>query len=290
MIKISLIVPFYNAENYIERLLMNINIAFQKVSGDKLEVIFVDDIGTDSSRKLLEDSKLFKYKIVDCGKNQGLGGARNLGVANATGDWIMFMDHDDLLDENAFRLLIDKIDSDNELNFIRYNYIERTIARDVRYQFKALENSPHVVFPVMAWSKIIKKELYVESVNHLKHEDNIWTFDFIQSGLYKKIKYGFVDEYIYIYDRTNENSITQKLYPEDMKIVYRKLINVLSTCDQDIKAPLVAFYLYSLKYSLFDLKNVAAFIILIRYTLNLNLNEYKSGIEYRKLTQEMKKN
>lgn len=282
MPKISLIIPFYKAEKYIERLTQNIYEALGDIGPDIIEIIFVDDWGQDGSKKLLENTNLFEFKIVDCGRNQGLGGARNLGVENSSGEWIMFMDHDDLLSSNGLKLLVEKVSSESEKNFIRFNYIEKTQEKLNKFEYQDNLNYVDSLFPVMAWSKIIRRELYIEFEPHLKHEDNMWTLDFINAKMYKAIKYGVLNEYIYIYDRTNENSITTCVYPHDMRIVYTRLVEVLKYCEQDVKPRLTNYYLYSLKYSVLTLRDWECFKILIKYLPKLNFSSVREALRYHK--------
>ncbi len=280
MEKISLIIPFYNAENYISRLTQNINEACEGLEKSRFEIIFVDDWGLDNSRKLIEETNLFEFRIVDAGVNQGLGGARNLGVAKSTGQWIMFMDHDDLLAKGSLKIIMDKIESMEELNFIRFNYIEKHSTHTIEHKFTDYMTYAEAVFPVTAWSKVIKKELYVQSQNHLKYEDSLWTFDFIDSKLYKNIKYGFIDEELYTYDRTNEFSITTQIHVQDLQVVYSRLVETLNSADEDIKVQLIAIYLYSLKYAFIKVKNIKAFLILFKNIPNISLKDYRASLNY----------
>lgn len=96
--KISVIIPLYNNEKYIVNCIESVF----KQSYNAVEVIIVDDGSTDNGYKLIED----KYK--DCNDiilkkqtNQGPSIARNNAMLYATGEWIMFLDSDDELSENA---------------------------------------------------------------------------------------------------------------------------------------------------------------------------------------------
>lgn len=101
--KISVIIPIYNAENY---LLPTLNsIRFQTYQN--LEIICVLDCPTDDSSKIVqqvavEDSRL---KVVKHSANKGLPAARNTGVKNATGSYIHFMDSDDLISYDFYEIL-----------------------------------------------------------------------------------------------------------------------------------------------------------------------------------------
>ncbi len=252
---ISLIVPFYRAESFIPRLLNNINDALQNVNKEDVEVIFVDDCGGDSSLDQLKSSKLFEYKIVSEGINQGLGGARNCGVKHASGNWIMFLDHDDLLSSNCFNILLDTIRSNDALNFIRFHFAERFIDKVNEYTISKPECELDYLFPVMAWSKVIRKELYVQSQLKWKYEDSLWTLDFIKSGLYKDLNAEYINDILYTYDRTNEYSITSQIHVEDYKEYMNQLVRLTENANSKILPYLQLNYIYLIKKFIFEDKN-----------------------------------
>ncbi|MCF0173071.1 MAG: glycosyltransferase family 2 protein [Bacteroidales bacterium] len=98
MIKVSIIVPLFNSESHLEALVANIA---QQTLHD-IEVVFVDDHGGDNSievaRALTEklDTRI-KFTFVETPKNMGPGGARNIGISCAEGQYVAFLDSDDLL-------------------------------------------------------------------------------------------------------------------------------------------------------------------------------------------------
>ena len=108
--KISIIVPIFNVEFYIERCLFSL--MNQSIGFENLEVILVDDVSTDRTRYIIEKyaSKYenIKYKILD--ENSGAAGKpRNEGIELASADYIMFIDPDDFLTNNACERLFDVI-------------------------------------------------------------------------------------------------------------------------------------------------------------------------------------
>ena len=94
MVLISVIIPFYKSENYIEACLESV----LKQTYKHLEVILVNDGSTDNSRSICE--KIMKndnrVRIIDKA-NEGVSSARNLGIENANGEFITFVDSDDKL-------------------------------------------------------------------------------------------------------------------------------------------------------------------------------------------------
>lgn len=85
--KLSVIIPVYNVEKYIEECLDSI----VKQSVDNVEVICVNDGSTDNSLKVLQEyEKKYNYIYVYSKENGGLSSARNYGIERATGDYIFF--------------------------------------------------------------------------------------------------------------------------------------------------------------------------------------------------------
>ena len=93
---ISIIIPVYNVEKYIKETLISV----KKQSSRPDEVIIINDGSTDDSFKIVKDLKdSDNWKIFET-KNQGLGLTRNYGKSLAKGDYIYFLDSDDILDHN----------------------------------------------------------------------------------------------------------------------------------------------------------------------------------------------
>ena len=92
---LSVIIPVYNVELYLEDCLESIVTQTEKF----YEVILVDDGSTDSSKVICERycRKYANTRLISQ-KNRGLGAARNTGLANATGEYIVFVDSDDYVD------------------------------------------------------------------------------------------------------------------------------------------------------------------------------------------------
>lgn len=102
---ISIIIPVYNVAPYIERCLDSI--AHQTLQD--LEVILVDDHGQDNSiaiaRDYIQTHRLVTWRIIETPTNSGPGIARNIGIENATGEYIAFCDADDWVEPTMYEIL-----------------------------------------------------------------------------------------------------------------------------------------------------------------------------------------
>lgn len=111
MKKISVIVPVYNVEKYIEKCLQSLS----KQTMQDFEIIIVNDGTKDNSEKVIkkhiEEHQELDIKYLKK-ENGGLASARNYGVKHATGKYLSFLDADDYIDENLYRNLERYIDED----------------------------------------------------------------------------------------------------------------------------------------------------------------------------------
>lgn len=138
MIKISIIVPIYNVERYLDRCMQSL--LNQTLEG--IEIIMVDDESPDHCPQLCEDYKA-KYpnvKVVHK-KNGGLGFARNSGLEVAEGEYVAFIDSDDFVDTDMFQNLYEYGKNNNcDAVFCGYN-----IYRDAEHVRRMQENSDYVL-------------------------------------------------------------------------------------------------------------------------------------------------
>ena len=104
---VSIIVPIYNAKNNIARCVESI----RKQTYQNLEIILLNDGSQDVSLQVCEMFARVDDRIVVIDKaNSGVAATRNLGLRQASGKYLQFVDADDYLDENATRLLVERMD------------------------------------------------------------------------------------------------------------------------------------------------------------------------------------
>lgn len=130
MLKYSVIIPVYNVENYLHRCINSILV--QEYTD--LEILLIDNGSTDSSGSICdtyasEYSNISVYHI----ENNGVGSARNFGLAKAQGEFICFVDADDYLEGNLFSDVESQLDSQLDLLvFSYYNSIEQNLSEITR--------------------------------------------------------------------------------------------------------------------------------------------------------------
>lgn len=169
---ISVIIPCYNSMKYIDRC-MN-SVINQTIGIENLEIILVNDASTDDTyTKLLEYEKMFPESIlvINCTENMRQGGARNIALQYATGEYLAFLDSDDWLDINAYNelyQLVTKFDFDI-IQFNHYNVnggqmqlVETVKEMKILYLNDIDTRKNFLVNSVMTagcWNKLYKMEL-----------------------------------------------------------------------------------------------------------------------------------
>ena len=251
--KFSILVPVYNVEKYLEQCIHSVlNQTFQD-----FELILVDDGSKDESGLICDKfAKEYPDRIKVVHKeNQGLISARRVGIANATGEFCIFVDSDDFIEPDLLEILEFYLKQDETLDMILYSfYYNRDGKREERKKYIAPNES--------SWEGDSKKELY-EKLLFTPDITSIWTKairtsilksdetdytqyygkdmaeDLLQS-LYPMTvarKVLFIDKALYAY-RINTESISRSFRPETISKkntlhVYEKMLEYLSVWNLD---------------------------------------------------------
>lgn len=221
--KLSIIVPIYNVEKYIIECLSSIYNGKLK----DFEVICVDDCGKDKSielvKKYVKDNKIKNLKIITHDKNKGLSAARNTGIKEATGDYLLFLDSDDMLITNKLNKLINYAKKNNldvleceieeiyETNMnIKVDHsnsrTETEILSGEDYFSYISKNNEYIP---MVWSRLYKTDYIKDNYSFkdgLKFEDE----EFSPRVLINAKKVQYLNEKIYVY-RRRDDSITTNM-------------------------------------------------------------------------------
>lgn len=110
----SIIIPAFNASAYLER---SVNSVFsQGLKEEQFEVIIVNDGSTDETQSIAEKLKINQGNIrVFSQQNKGLGGARNTGIKNSTGEFVIFLDADDIIAVNSLQKILSFLPEDFDI-------------------------------------------------------------------------------------------------------------------------------------------------------------------------------
>jgi len=214
--KISVIIPVYNAEKYLKQTLNAVRFQTYK----NLEIICVLDCPTDSSAEIVEkiakDDERFRPIIFN--QNSGAALARNTGVENATGEYIHFMDADDLISPDFYETMISaavKEDSDVAACSVFY---EKRPTRSIWFQksevLSGTENKIEKTFVMIqgwAWRYLIRKSFWEN--NNLSFPDLTQMEDnaVVIPMIYYADKVVICPDAVYFY-KNREDSILNKNY------------------------------------------------------------------------------
>lgn len=248
MIKISLIVPVYNVENYLANCLDScLN---QDIPHSDYEVIIVNDGTPDNSQSII-DEYVDKYKnvIPIIKENGGLSSARNVGLNLAKGKYIWFIDSDDEIKQNCLAGIIKRLDdSDSDILTINYKLLD-IYGSELKKQNRKMSDGTiysgielffdHYIYPFSGAPFYIFKKSFLQECN-MRFTEGIYFEDCLFTPLlYTKIKScTYYDSEIYYY-YMRDNSIThskpsvKKCY--DNITIAELLYENLQTCPDDRK-------------------------------------------------------
>jgi glycosyltransferase involved in cell wall biosynthesis len=234
--KVSFIIPVYNAAPYLEQCVDSII----KQSYNDLEIILVDDGSTDGSSVICDNFAKKDNRIKVLHKsNGGQSDARNKGVSIATGEYIIFVDSDDFwIGEDSLQKIMEVVNANLECDFVSFNcsyyYPEsNTYKKWVKYSEDLavpLDKNSVVLslvksgtFPMSPCLKIISRKSINNMGLHFKigtlAEDISWFIDLLDGSN----KCMFVNMYIYAYRQNVPGSVTQS----NSERVYNDLFNIL---------------------------------------------------------------
>ena len=222
---VSVIVPVYNVEQYLEECVKSILSQTYK----NLEIILVDDGATDSSGRMCDSYAADDGRIKVVHKeNGGLNSARQAGFEHAHGEWIAFVDSDDVIDGRYIELLLEaNAKYGTEIAICGFSYFDNTIKKDTRVASFCMKDIDTVTrlylidarpenkfFLQTAWAKLFKRKL-IEQVDwdfsdYRSNEDELMSVYY-----YKNTMNGvsFVNNQLYYY-RQNPDSIMSKAQVE----------------------------------------------------------------------------
>lgn len=239
--KLSIIVPIYNSEPYLNECLYSIAKSVQFAHyQDDIELILVDDGSKDNSGVIAEkfSNKNSFTKVIHM-ENHGVSYARNKGIENAVGDYIAFIDSDDLVSTDGIKIMIQSIQKYNSdiIFFSYYKQDDKKNSTIMGYSFSNCKKyCDDIRMPfykdggLAPWSKLIRREIIVN--NNIKfntflkiHEDVIFLFDcFLKAHT---IAYDSSSFYQYNYTIGGALRKADPSYLSNYEYVYSYFINYL---------------------------------------------------------------
>lgn len=249
---ISIIIPAYNGEDTIKRCIESIN-------SSNVEIIIVDDGSQDNTLNICKEYEMKNENIkVFHQKNKGQFSARNLGIKNSTGKYVMFMDCDDYYLDNTISRIQEIIEKYCEPDLIRFRY-KKTPDGYLQYEYfneheKVIkkENFKEQVYPMFIngymlnaiWTNCVKREVLYK----IKLDDKTIKFGedlLLNLEIFSNIdKAVFIEDVLYNYEYRS-NSITNST---DEKKKLKKL--------EDCMDVYLNLYEYLLRWNMYNIENI----------------------------------
>ena len=249
---ISVIVPVYNVEEYLEECLESI----RHQTYSDIEVILVNDGSTDGSRKICEQycEKDIRFRLINQ-ENQGQSVARNRGVAESNGQFIMFVDSDDVVKENIVEVLLSYMKADVDLVECNLVYNQEKVQKNKTIRVIFEGNSTEAIINCISF-----KEVKFCAFTKLYRREIIEKIPFLEGVIYEDVYTGInylryvrkmvcVDLKGYYYRVRPNSTMTKPFNEKDLDIfkVGNQLIE--SFQDDEYLLPYIAYFMFSIGLS-----------------------------------------
>ena len=222
---ISIIIPIYNYKNLIS---ICINSVLNQKTKYKYEIILVDDGSTDGASEIVDSYYNRDNIVIIHQKNKGIGGARNTGINNASGEYITFIDCDDYVHEDFIeKMLNEAYEGKNDIVICGYTLVKKEgmSIKEKRDIIKSKYNlinykSPNELimnYSGLPWNKIYKRSLF-ENIRYIEgfwYEDTI--IHFLVFPLCKKFSYIPISLYDYMWYEKNFSHVQNTSSPKSLE-------------------------------------------------------------------------
>ena len=213
--KVSILVPIYNVEKYLERCAIGL---FEQTY-ENIEYVFVNDCTPDGSIQVLEQlmkrypSREKSTRIINHTVNRGLAAARNTAVENCTGEFIIHVDSDDYVELNLVKTLVnqqlsskaDIVTGMGVMHMLNGNKLLPNPHYNSKEEF--VTDMMQLTINHVIWKRLIRRSLYVNHDVRAKEGVNCGEDCWVMTQLaYYASSFSFVDEVLYHYDCTREDS------------------------------------------------------------------------------------
>ncbi len=265
---ISIIIPVYNVQDYLEEMLKSV--LNQSIKRQQYKLIIIDDCSTDNSSKILEKYEDQIDILITTEQNVGPGRARNLALAKVTSYYVMFVDSDDILEYNALEKLLEPFEEIEDLQISTGNYVRFTGERITKcvneklFEKKRVTNlvkTPELIYELTAWNKMYLTS-FLRQINFKFIEDMLYEDLYpILHALDKADNIAIISDVVYRWRvRLNNTSITQNKQSldniSDRLEVLKMMQDYVRNKDEGIKKCFEQRIVIDLSYYFTNMQNV----------------------------------
>ena len=261
MEKVSVIIPVYNSSEHITECIESII----KQTYTNLEIIIINDGSTDNSLDICQrfESKDNRVKLYN-NANHGVSYTRNFGVEHSTGDYIVFVDSDDVIDKDYIKILLDTIINSKSDCSICGIYKGSQYTPGSNHENYSILDDEKIsglfeIYGGFLWNKMYKREIILKhniKLNEDVHisEDLLFNFDYFTKC--KTVAYNDSKLYFYrIYSQSSYNNL-KSLKWFSVLDTYNILLNSYSTLSKKIRNNIIYMYWFNVYESRYRVKKI----------------------------------
>jgi glycosyltransferase involved in cell wall biosynthesis len=268
-LSVSIIIPVYQVEDYIERCIESI--IRQTYDHSKIECILIDDCGPDQSiclaKRCIDEYKGdIHFIIVHNEHNCGQSESRNNGLNIATNSYVYFLDSDDYLTSDCIEKLVSVIRDNPKVEVVMANHIDKRNGKSISTNRipRTMINNKELMklfflatIPCMVWNLLISRALiergHLRFKSGIVYEDNLWSFK-----LFRDVNsFVFISDITLIYEMNPHSIVNNDEQKEDERrlkslvIVLNELYNNIDSCNYEG----IIIYMTTLLLGLIDRMN-----------------------------------
>lgn len=210
---ISVIIPAYNASKTIYKTLDSL---LEQTRSD-FEVLIIDDGSVDNTYDVCTAyTKEKNFKVIKH-KNKGVSAARNLGINNANGDYLLFMDADDFISKSAINEIYKHLEEKNDSDIVFFNYCIKNQNEEIPVSYLGELVKDKIITNIMkgdvrgfVWNKVFRKS-FIQKNNLFFSENLKYCEDeeFLLDSIWLSNKISYLNAHLYYYVQ-HENSFTNQ--------------------------------------------------------------------------------
>lgn len=231
MYKVSIVIPVYNAEKYIEKCIVSL----MEQTLDFVEYIIIDDGSNDNSLTIINDiintypTKKLHTKIISRG-NKGVAFTRNEGLGIATGEYLIFLDSDDYASSQFLELMYNKAVQENS-DVVICDYFLDYKNKLVEIHHGSIGTPEQLIIDMLnsevngfSWNKLIKRDIYVnDKVNFEPNINYLEDMIYLVKILFHAKNVSTVSECLVYYNQCNNDSLTKNITRDSIQSMIKAI-------------------------------------------------------------------
>ena len=289
--KVSIILPVYNVEKYIEKCLESL----VDQTYENIEILVINDGSPDKSQKIIEQYAKKYPKIIKSyiKENGGVSSARNYGLEKATGDYIMFVDGDDYVSQDIVSKLIDIIKKEkcdiSSSDIIKFYEDGTTTYYKTNQEYSNDNVKNYIIGDSGPCAKLFKKELFNElKFRKIAYED----LDIIPILANRVNKIGYIKEGLYYYRQIEGSATRLSKYNKSMLDIFSVLDNIYVKLNvkypEEVEYIFIAHLLRTTTLRMLDFKETQQCLHKIVDVMKEKFGDWKKNVYYKKSSKKMK--